>query len=255
LPSKYSSTHLYLFTGRAFPLLVCWSSDGNLTFFLLHNRQFNAVVYIPSSASCARLRPIPRKSRLRHPLCVGSIEDVLAATSTVHHSSTQRLPPALPPRPRRHFLFFITPAPMYVRHGRWHSNFVWHPGSECRTQPTVISNPSNAFLFLCFTPAQQLGFSQTAPLQWCLSSVYSPADIAFRPRNAEPAGLHFLTSLSLHPRFTAAHCPARPAVCIARSCYFSRVILLSMAAPSRCISPPQITLPHAAHGTDSSCRG
>jgi hypothetical protein len=29
---------------------------------------------------------------------------------------------------------------MCVRHGRWHSNFVWHPGSECRPQPTVLSN-------------------------------------------------------------------------------------------------------------------
>jgi hypothetical protein len=36
---------------------------------------------------------------------------------------------------------------------------------------------------------------------------------------------------------------------------FSRVILLSMAAPSRYTSPPQITLPHVAHKTDSSCRG
>jgi hypothetical protein len=61
--------------------------------------------------------------------------------------------------------------------------------------------------------------------------------------------------LSLHPRFTAAHCPARPAVCIARSCTYSRVILLFMAALSRCMSSPQVTLPHAAHGTDSSCRG
>jgi hypothetical protein len=33
LTSKYSPTHLYLFTGRAFPLLVCWSSDGDLTIF------------------------------------------------------------------------------------------------------------------------------------------------------------------------------------------------------------------------------
>jgi hypothetical protein len=36
---------------------------------------------------------------------------------------------------------------------------------------------------------------------------------------------------------------------------FSRVILLFMAALSRCMSSPQVTLPHAAHGTDSSCRG
>jgi hypothetical protein len=61
--------------------------------------------------------------------------------------------------------------------------------------------------------------------------------------------------VSLHPRFTAAHRPARPAVCIARSCSFSGVILLSMAAPSRCMSSPQITMPHAAYGTVPSCRG
>jgi hypothetical protein len=47
--------------------------------------------------------------------------------------------------------------------GRWHSNFAWHPGSECRTQPTVISNPFRAMLFICYTPAQRLGFSRTAP--------------------------------------------------------------------------------------------
>jgi hypothetical protein len=61
--------------------------------------------------------------------------------------------------------------------------------------------------------------------------------------------------LSLHPRFTAAHRPARPAVCIATAYSFSRVILLSMATLNRCLSFPQITLPHVAHKTDSSCRG
>jgi hypothetical protein len=61
--------------------------------------------------------------------------------------------------------------------------------------------------------------------------------------------------LSLHPRFTAAHRPAGPAVCIARSYSFSRVTLLFMVALNRCTSPPQITLPHAAHGAVSSRRG
>jgi hypothetical protein len=76
--------------------------------------------------------------------------------------------------------------------GRWHSNSAWHPGSECRTQPTVISNPFRAMLFICYTPAKRLGFSRTAPYQWCLSPTYSPADAAYRPRNPEPARRHFL---------------------------------------------------------------
>jgi hypothetical protein len=63
---------------------------------------------------------------------------VLAATFTVHRSSTQRLPPALPPLLRRLYLFFITPAKICVSHGRWHSNFVWHPDSVCRAQHTVL---------------------------------------------------------------------------------------------------------------------
>jgi hypothetical protein len=129
---------------------------------------------------------------LRYILCVRSIEHVLAATFAVHRSSTQRLPPALPPRLRSIFLFFITPAPMHIPNGRWHSNFVWHPGSECRTQPTVISNPFRAMLFICYTPAQRLGFSRTAPYQWCLSPTYSPADAAYPPRHPEPARRHFL---------------------------------------------------------------
>jgi hypothetical protein len=68
----------------------------------------------------------------------------------------------------------------------------------------------------------------------------------------------FITSyqrLSLHSWNHPAHRPAGPAVCIARSYSYFRVIVLSMAAPSRDISPPQITLPHAAHRADSSCRG
>jgi hypothetical protein len=61
--------------------------------------------------------------------------------------------------------------------------------------------------------------------------------------------------LSLHSWNHPAHRPAGPAVCIARSYSYFRVILLSIPAPRRYISPPQVTLPHAAHGTDSSCRG
>jgi hypothetical protein len=214
------------------------------------------VVQILSSASCARPRPALRKSRERHNLCVGSIVDVLAATFTVHRCGTQRLPPALPPRLRRHFLFFITPAPMYVRHGRWHSSFVWHPGSECRTQPTVISNPSNAFLFFSALLPHSDGASLEQRLFCgaCRQRTRLPTQLTARVTQSQL----FITSyqpLSLHSRNPPAHRPARPAVCIARSCYFSRVILLSMAAPSRCISPPQITLPHVAHKTDSSCRG
>jgi hypothetical protein len=63
-------------------------------YFLLHNRQFNAVVQILSSASCARPRPARRKSRERPNLCVGNTVDVLAATFPVHRSSALRLPPA-----------------------------------------------------------------------------------------------------------------------------------------------------------------
>jgi hypothetical protein len=121
------------------------------------------VVQILPSANCARPRPALRKSRERHNLCVGSIVDVLAATFPVHRCSTPRLPPVLPPLLRCLFLFFITPAQMHVRHGRWHLNFVWHPGSECQTQPIVASIPFLAKLFLSFPPAQRLGFSQIAP--------------------------------------------------------------------------------------------
>jgi hypothetical protein len=55
-----------------------------------------------------------------------------------------------------------------------------------------FSNLFRGILFLCLTPAQRLGFSRTAPFQWCLSPMYSLADAAYRPRNAEPALHHFL---------------------------------------------------------------
>jgi hypothetical protein len=90
---------------------------------------------------------------------------------------------------------------MHIPHGRWHSNFAWHPGSECQTHPTVIFNPFRAMLFICYTPAQRLGFSRTAPYQWCLSLMYSPADAAYSPRNAEPARLHFLPASLAPPAF------------------------------------------------------
>jgi hypothetical protein len=201
LSTKYSSTHLYLYSGRAFPLLLYWSSDGDLTTFLLLLRQSDAVVQILPEASCARPRPALRKSRERHNLCVGSIVDVLAATFPVHRSSTPRLPPVLPPLLRCLFLYFITPAQMHGPHGRWHSNFAWHPGSECQTQPIVISDPFRAKFVSFFTPAQRLGFSRTAPLQSCLSSVCLPADTAFRPRNAEPAHRRFLPASLAPPAF------------------------------------------------------
>jgi hypothetical protein len=53
LPSKNCPTHLYLFSGRAFPLLVCWSSDGDVTIF-------------PSSLlsiQCCGSRTVPNKLR------------------------------------------------------------------------------------------------------------------------------------------------------------------------------------------------
>jgi hypothetical protein len=61
--------------------------------------------------------------------------------------------------------------------------------------------------------------------------------------------------LSLHSWNHPAHRPAGPAVCIARSYSSSRVILLFMAALNRCISSCQMSLPHVAHKTNSSCRG
>jgi hypothetical protein len=61
--------------------------------------------------------------------------------------------------------------------------------------------------------------------------------------------------LSRHPRNPLADRPAGPAVCNARTYSSSRVTLLPTAAPSRCMSSPQITLPHATHRADSSCRG
>jgi hypothetical protein len=124
-----------------------------------------------------------------------------SATFPVHRSIPPRLPPVLPPLLRCHFLFFITPAPMQYPMGRWHANFAWHPGSECRTQPIVISDPFRAKQFLSFIPAQRLGFSRTLPLQWCLSTVCLPADTAFRPRNAEPAHRRFLPASLAPPAF------------------------------------------------------
>jgi hypothetical protein len=161
----------------------------------------------------------------------------------------------MPPLLCRHFLFFITPAPMHVSNGRWHSNFVWHPGSECRTQPTVISNPLSAFLFLCLTPAQRrASLEQRLFSGACRQCTRLPTQLTAGDTQSRLVVTSYQPR-SLHPRFTAAHSPAGPAVCIAISYSFSRVILLSMAAPSRCTSPAQITLPQAAHGTDSSCRG
>jgi hypothetical protein len=199
LPSKYSSTHLYLFTGRAFPLLPPSSSDGDLTIFLHLFRQSDDVVQILPEAYSARPRPTLHKSRLRHHLCVPNIADVLAATFTIHRSSTPRLPPVLPPLLRCLFLYFITPAQMHVPHGRWHSNFAWHPGSDCQTQPIVISDPFRAKFVSFFTPAQRLGFSRTAPSQWCLTPTHTPADTAYRPRDPVPARLHFLPASLASP--------------------------------------------------------
>jgi hypothetical protein len=156
-----------------------------------------------SNTALSKLRPASSYSSqipLASPsVCRKHIVDVRAAAFAVPRSSPLRLPPALPPLLRCLFLFFITPAPMQYPMGRWHSNFVWHPGSECRTQPTVISNPFRAVLFICYTPAQRLGFSRTAPSQWCLSPTYTPADTAYRPRDAVPARLHFIPASLASP--------------------------------------------------------
>jgi hypothetical protein len=96
---------------------------------------------------------------------------------------------------------------------------------------------------------EQRLFSGACPLCACL-----PTQLSARETQSRLI-VDSYQPLSLHPRFTAAHCPARPAVCIAISYSFSRVILLSMAALSHYISPPRIILPHAAHGAVSSCRG
>jgi hypothetical protein len=181
---------------------MCWSSDGDLTIFpsSLSSIQCCGLNSVPNKLRPASSRssqiPLPSLSVRRKHIVV-----VLAATIPVHRLSTQRLPQTLPPLLRCLFLFFITPAPMCVRHGRWHSNFVWHPGSECRSQPTVISNPLSAFLFLCLTPAQRLGFSRAAPFQWCLSPMHSPADATYRRRHAEPAYHRFLPASLAPPAF------------------------------------------------------
>jgi hypothetical protein len=95
--------------------------------------------------------------------------------------------------------------------------------------------------------------------QCCLSAILPHSDRASRERRLfsgacrqctplptqltarETLSQLFITSyqpLSLHSWNPPAHRLAGPAVCIARSYSFSRVILLSMAALSRCISPP-----------------
>jgi hypothetical protein len=160
LPSKYCLTHLYLFTGRAFPLLVCWSPDGHPTIF---PSSLSSIQRCGSNTALSKLRTASSHSP-QTPLSSPSlgrkhIVVVLAATFPVYRCGTQRLPPALPPLLCCPFLFFITQAPMQYPMGRWHSNSAWHPGSECRTQPTVIFNPFRAMLFICYTPAQRPGFS------------------------------------------------------------------------------------------------
>jgi hypothetical protein len=123
-----------------------------------------------------------------------------------------------------------------------------------------LSPPSLPFifvqlLFLCLTPAQRrASLEQRLISGACRQCTRLSTQLIARVTQSRPVFTSY-QPLSLHPRFMAARRPAGPAVCIARSCYFSRVILLFMAALNRCTSPPQITLPHAAHGADSSCRG
>jgi hypothetical protein len=162
------------------------------------------VVQILPSANCARPRPTLLKSRLRHPLFVGSIIDVIAATIPVHRSSTQRLPPALPHLLRCLFLFFIIPAQMHVSHGRWHLNFVWNPESDRQTQPIVASIPFLAKLFLSFPPAQRLGFSQTAPSVVPVICVLACRH-SFPPAKRRAGSSSLLTSLSRFTRGITQH--------------------------------------------------
>jgi hypothetical protein len=48
------------------------------------------------------------------------------------------------------------------------------------------------------------GFSRIAPLQWCLSPMYSLADAAYRRRHPEPARRHFLPASLAPPAFHAS---------------------------------------------------
>jgi hypothetical protein len=134
-------------------------------------------------------------------------------------------------------------------------NFVWNPGSECRTQPTVISNPLNAFLFHCFTPAQRLAsLEQRLVSGACRQCTRLPTQLTARETQSRLI-VDSYQPLSLRSRNPRAHRPAGSAVCIARAYSSSRVIPLHIAAPNRCMSPPQITLPHETRGAVSSCRG
>jgi hypothetical protein len=116
------------------------------------------------------------------------------------------------------------------------------------------------------------GFSRTAPLQWCLSPMYSLADAAYRRQNAEPAyhrflpaslpstafhgstpsgwasclHRHILLLLSRHPAFHGRSqslyiaSPNHPATCGTWSClvvsrwtiYFPKLRLLPFHAPA-----------------------
>jgi hypothetical protein len=117
LPSKYSSTHLYLFTGRAFPLLVCWSSDGDLNIFSSSQSSIqccglNTVLSKLCTAS-SRSSQVPRATqsmRRKYCRCTSSYlhrpSFQYAASAAGAASSTCCL-----------FLFFITPAQLYIPHG------------------------------------------------------------------------------------------------------------------------------------------
>jgi hypothetical protein len=144
---------------------------------------------------------------------------------------------------------------MHVPHGRWHLNFVWNPESDRQTQPIVASIPFLAKLFLSFPPAQRLGFSQTAPSVVPVICVLACRH-SFPPakRRAGPSSIP--TCLARSTRVSRQHTVRLgDQSALPYPAPFSRVILLFMAALSRCMSSPQVTLPHAAHGTDSSCRG
>jgi hypothetical protein len=91
------------------------------------------------------------------------------------------------------------------------------------------------------------GFSRTAPRQWCESPTYSPADTAFRQRNAEPAHRRFLPA-SLPSAAFHGSTPTGSAGCL-----HSQILLLLSRHPAfhGCSQSLHIILPNepAASGT------
>jgi hypothetical protein len=193
LPSKYCPTHFYLFTGRAFPLLVCWSPDGDLTIFpssLLSIQccGSNTVLSKLCTAS-SRSSQIPRATqsmRRKYCRCTSGYLHRPSLRYTASAASAASSPS--PPFPILH-------------HSSANVCTPWALAFELRLAPgqRVPNSAHRHFqslkrisVFFCYTPAQRRGISRTVPFLWCLSPTYSLADAAYRPRNAEPALHHFL---------------------------------------------------------------